>query len=334
MDSNNYCPIANLYRNIGITDNPRIENKSMNERQLRFALAVRDEHSFSGASKLLLVSQPNVSEQVGLLEEELGFALFRRTGRGIEITESGQIFLHRAEEVMKGFLSLTNLARQLRPGLTSSFSMGMSSGLVSFLFPIISEAFTSDLPHVQPSVMSAVAPQIQRWVSQGDVNVGFTVEFTAKGNHPILTWERVAKVDMALFVRPDHPLAGVNIPIGLKRLAEESIVMNDPSKGFGLFVHSMFTKHGLQPNIVATADNPIAIKTMIQSGMGIAILPALAAFNEINLGQLARVPIKPKTTVSLYLIRQKNHRDEHIETCIEQIRKIFSKYDWSTFHRD
>ena len=74
----------------------------MNDRQLRYALAVRDELSFSRAAENLIVSQPSISEQVGVLERELGFPLFRRTGRGIEITESGQVFLNQAQEVMEG----------------------------------------------------------------------------------------------------------------------------------------------------------------------------------------------------------------------------------------
>ena len=306
----------------------------MNDRQLRYALAVRDELSFSRAAENLIVSQPSISEQVGVLERELGFPLFRRTGRGIEITESGQVFLNQAQEVMEGFLSLTNLARRLRPGPESSFSMGMSTSLVNFLFPLIAEAFAHDLPQVQLSVMSAIAPQIQSLVAHGDIDVGFTVEFSAKSGHPILTWERIAMVDMVLFMPPDHPLAAKKHPIDLAEITGEPLIMNDPSIGYGIFIHAMFTSRGLEPNIVATADNPAAIKTMIQSGMGIAILPALAAMSEINLGQLVHLPIRPKQTVSLCLLRQTKHRGAHIETCIAQIRDTLGKYDWAPLCQD
>jgi LysR family hydrogen peroxide-inducible transcriptional activator len=306
----------------------------MNDRQLRYALAVRDELSFSRAAENLLISQPSISEQVGALEQELGFPLFRRTGRGIKITEPGQVFLNQAQEVMDGLLSLTNLARRLRPGLTSSFSMGMSTSLVNFLFPLIAEAFASDFPNVQLSVMSAIAPQIQSLVAQADLDVGFTVEFSAKSGHPTLTWEEIAMVDMALFMRPNHPLAGEKIPIDLTKITDEPLIMHNPSIGYGLLIHSMFTSRGLKPNIVATADSPTAIKTMIQSGMGIAILPALAARGEISLGQLVHLPIHPKRTVSLCLIRQTKGRGSHIETCIAHIRDTLRKYDWSPLCQD
>ena len=62
----------------------------MDFRQLRYALSVYKERSFTGAAKRLNISQSAVSEQVKLLEEEIGFELFHRTSRGIEATDRGR----------------------------------------------------------------------------------------------------------------------------------------------------------------------------------------------------------------------------------------------------
>ena len=77
----------------------------MDFRQLRYALAVSKERSFTQAAKRLNISQSAVSEQVKLLEEEIGFELFRRTSRGIESTERGRTFLYESERVVTRLLT-------------------------------------------------------------------------------------------------------------------------------------------------------------------------------------------------------------------------------------
>ena len=78
----------------------------MNDRQLRYAHAVWRERSFSRAAVKMSVSQPTLSGQIRLLEEELGFSLFYRNSRGVEASASGQDFLESAENVVNGFVAL------------------------------------------------------------------------------------------------------------------------------------------------------------------------------------------------------------------------------------
>ena len=83
----------------------------MEFRQIRYALAVAKERSFTKAAGRLRISQSAVSEQVKLLEERVGFSLFRRTGRGIEPTERGRMFLYEAERVVTDLMNLSDVAR-------------------------------------------------------------------------------------------------------------------------------------------------------------------------------------------------------------------------------
>ena len=85
----------------------------MEFRQIRYALAVAKERSFTKAAGRLRISQSAVSEQVKLLEERVGFSLFRRTGRGIEPTERGRMFLYEAERVVTDLMNLSDVARRL-----------------------------------------------------------------------------------------------------------------------------------------------------------------------------------------------------------------------------
>ena len=101
----------------------------MDFRQLRYALSVYKERSFTKAAKRLNISQSAVSEQVKLLEEEIGFELFTRTSHGIESTDRGRTFLYESERVMGDLLSLSDTARRLRGVLQDTLTIAMGSGM-------------------------------------------------------------------------------------------------------------------------------------------------------------------------------------------------------------
>ena len=293
----------------------------MNDRQLRYALAVRDERSFSRAADRLLVSQPSISEQVRLLEDELGFALFRRTGRGIEITQPGRIFLRQAEQAINNLYGLADLARQLRRGPLSAFSIGLSSGIAQFLIPPVMDALRPKLARMQLEVVTSTAPRVQRLVLQHVLDVGFTVQIRPHSAMPPLQSETVSRVDMALFVPPQHRLAQADGPVDLAEIVAEPLIINEPTVGYGALVQSMFADRGLQPNVGAVADNVGTIKSMIRCGVGIAILPAVSAEPEVQLGHLARLPLKSRREVSLVVARRPEALGAEAESCIALVRE-------------
>jgi DNA-binding transcriptional LysR family regulator len=115
----------------------------MELRQIRYALAVARERSFTRAAQRLHVSQSAVSEQVAKLEEELGFEIFARVGHSIELTDAGRTFLTEAERVAGEFQGLARTAERLRGRRVESIALGMGSGLAQVfiprLFPTLSE---------------------------------------------------------------------------------------------------------------------------------------------------------------------------------------------------
>jgi len=301
----------------------------VNDRQLRYAIAVRNELSFSRAATRLSVSQPSISQQIAALEHEIGFALFKRTGRGVEVTEPGRDFLRKAEEAVTNFLGLQDLARKLRRGKSAALSIGMSTTVTQFLFPLFVEALGPTLSNVELSMTTGIGPKLESLILQDALDIGFVLDmgFAAdlgpKNRHPQLVWTRIADVDTALFVFPDHPWARRGDGVGLVDLLEQPLITTDPTLGCGALVQSMFAARDLQPHIVAIADRPDDIKTMVRSGLGVAILPTLVALSEMLLGQLIRIPLQPSPTVSLCLVRQAKDLGPHIEKCITQVLTAF-----------
>ena len=133
----------------------------MELRQLRYALSVAKERSFTRAATRLNVSQSAVSEQVSLLEREIGFPLFRRTSRGIELTERGRTFLYDAERVIGDVLSLSDTARRLRGAPSDTLTLGMGSGMAQIFMPRLFQDVQKALPGARLEIVTA-APDHKR----------------------------------------------------------------------------------------------------------------------------------------------------------------------------
>jgi DNA-binding transcriptional LysR family regulator len=301
----------------------------MNDRQLRYAVKVRDELSFSRAAERLLLSQSSISEQVNMLEAELGFALFRRAGRGVEVTQAGRIFLHQAEQILANLGGLHELGRQLSHGPARRFSVGVSPAIIQVIIPMIADALRATLPDIRLSIATGMTPQVQRLVMQQVLDVGITIQISAPAANAALMSEPIAALDIALFVPPTHRLAAVSRPITFAELAGEPLIMSEPTLGYGALVQSMFADQGVRPNIVSIADQTNTLKMMIRAGVGVGILPAITACDEVTAGHLQQLALRPGRTVSLCLVRSAKPLDSHVESCISLVRMALTKERWA-----
>src|SRR5438876_3851723 len=143
-----------------LIDADHVRISSLDFRQLRYALSVYKERSFTGAAKRLNISQSAVSEQVKLLEEEIGFELFHRTSRGIEATDRGRTFLYESERVMGDLLSLSDTARRLRGWPQDTLTIGMGSGMAQIFIPRMFADLDNNLPGVRLHILTAPTKNI------------------------------------------------------------------------------------------------------------------------------------------------------------------------------
>jgi DNA-binding transcriptional LysR family regulator len=255
-------------------------------RQLRYALSVYKERSFTKAAKRLNISQSAVSEQVKLLEEEVGFELFRRTSRGIESTDRGRTFLYESERVMADLLSLSDTARRLRGALSDTLMVGMGSGMAQIFIPRLFADLKTDLPGVRLEILTAPTKNIFNELHEERIDVGIAIESDPDRLPAGLIFERLIDAEMALITHPKHALARSKQPVDIGRLLTEPFIMSELTVGYGQVVFSLFTDLGIKPNILAVVDNIETMKIIVQSGGGIAIVPRACAENEVTLGLL------------------------------------------------
>jgi DNA-binding transcriptional LysR family regulator len=291
-------------------------------RQLRYALSVYKERSFTKAARRLNISQSAVSEQVKLLEEEIGFELFSRTSGGVESTERGRTFLYESERVMGDLLSLSDTARRLRGSLSDTLTIGMGSGMAQIFIPRIFADLKSALPGVRLDILTAPTKNIFNELHEERIDAGIAIESDPDRLPAGLIFDRLVDVEMALITHPKHPLARSKQPVDIGRLLAEPFIMSELTVGYGQVVFSLFTDLGIRPNILAVVDNIETIKIIVQSGGGIAIVPRASAENEVTLGLLKALAIAPARNVVLSLFRRREPLARRKEAALLKLREM------------
>lgn len=294
----------------------------MDFRQLRYALSVSKERSFTGAAKRLNISQSAVSEQVKLLEEEIGFELFHRTSRGIESTDRGRTFLYESERVMGDLLSLTDTARRLRGALSDTLMIGMGSGMAQIFIPRMFADLERDLPGVRLEIMTAPTKNIFNELHEERIDAGIAIESNPDRLPAGLIFDRLVDAEMTLITHPKHALARSKQPIDIGRLVAEPFIMSELTVGYGQVVFSLFTDLGIRPSILAVVDNIETMKMIVQAEGGIAIVPRACAENEVALGLLKALAIAPARNVTLSLFRRHEPLSRRKETALLKLREL------------
>ena len=294
----------------------------MDFRQLRYALSVYKERSFTKAAKRLNISQSAVSEQVKLLEEEIGFDLFRRTSRGIEATDRGRTFLYESERVIGDLLSLSDTARRLRGAPLDTLTIGMGSGMAQIFIPRMFADLKNNLPGVRLEILTAPTKNIFNELHEEKLDAGIAIESDPDRLPAGLVFDRLIDAEMALITHPKHALARSKQPVDIGRLVAEPIIMSELTVGYGQVVLSLFTDLGIKPNILAVVDNIETIKMIVQSEGGIAIVPRACAENEVALGLLRALSITPARNVVFSLFRRREPLSRRKETALLRLREL------------
>jgi DNA-binding transcriptional LysR family regulator len=291
-------------------------------RQLRYALSVYKERSFTKAAKRLNISQSAVSEQVKLLEEEIGFELFRRTSRGIESTDRGRTFLYESERVMGDLLSLSDTARRLRGSLLDTVKIGMGSGMAQIFIPRMFTDLENNLPGVRLEILTAPTKNIFNELHEEKIDAGIAIESDPDRLPAGLVFDRLIDAEMVLITHPKHALARSKQPVDIGRLVAEPIIMSELTVGYGQVVLSLFTDLGIKPNVLAVVDNIETIKMIVQSEGGIAVVPRACAENEVTLGLLKALSIAPARNVSFSLFRRREPMSRRKEAALLKLREL------------
>jgi DNA-binding transcriptional LysR family regulator len=288
-------------------------------RQIRYALAVARARSFSRAAARLSISQSAVSEQVKLLEDEVGFALFARTARGVEVTDRGRTYLNQAERVVGDVMNLGDTARHLRGALADTLALGMGSGMAPILIPRLFKD-PATLRGVRLEIATAPTRDLFEDLHEERIDVGIAVESGPERVPAGLTSERLVEAPLALIVPPRHALAAAKRPVAVARLAGEPIIMSELSVGYGRIVAALFADRGARPRISAVVDNVETMIAMVRAGAGLAVVPEAAVANDVALRRVKALRLAPPCIAPLALFRRRQPMSTRREEIVARVR--------------
>jgi len=293
----------------------------MNDRQLRYAHAIWNERSFSRAAAKMGVSQPSLSEQIRLLEEELGFSLFYRNSRGVEPSANGLAFLETAAGVVSGMSALKELARELKGKPGATVRIGINSGLAPAMLPRVASTLGTSNVKTRWELVTATTRRVLRLVHQQRLDLGIVFEGEVKPVSDKLLRADLAETEIALLTAPDHALAKRREPLALADIARLPLIVNEPRIGYGRIMLDQLAERGLNAEIVGDCDDLESLKHMVMAGAGVALAPRLIAEDEVTRGTLRAIPLEGRPRVAIQLV----WRPEPLAPRIERVRALLAK---------
>jgi DNA-binding transcriptional LysR family regulator len=259
----------------------------MDINQMEVFLSVAQEKSFSRAAESLHRTQPAVSQAIRRLETELGEALFDRSSKDGTLTAAGRVLFDFAQQMMNLRQHAHSAIRELRDLHRGKLSLGANEYTVMCLLPLI-PIFRARHPHVKIEVKRSLASRIPGEILGRDVEIG-VVSF--KPVDQAIKSVPIAMDELALVVAPDHPLAAKKI-VSVRELGAESFIAHNVPSPYREKVVKTFEKQRTPLNISMEMPTLEAIKRLVEKGLGVALIPRLAAQTEIARRQLAGLAVK------------------------------------------
>src|SRR6202140_1248288 len=279
----------------------------MDINQLEVFLAVAQEKSFWRAAEVLHRTQPAVSQAIRRLETELGEALFDRSSKDGTLTAAGRVLLDFAQQMLNLRLSAHSAIRELRDLHRGKLSLGTNEYTVMCLLPLI-PIFRARHPHIKIEVKRSLASRIPGEILGRDVEIG-VVSF--KPSDQAIKSVPVATDELALVVAPNHPLASKKI-VSVRELGAEAFIAHNVPSPYREKVIKTFEKHRTPLNISMEMPTLEAITRLGEKGMGVGLIPRLAAQTEIARKQLVGLTVREmRLERRLHLIYRKGATLSH-----------------------
>ncbi len=252
----------------------------MKLQQLRYIWEVaHHDLNVSATAQSLYTSQPGISKQIRLLEDELGVEVFARSGKHLtRVTPAGEAILKTAGEILRKAESIKQLAQEFSNEHKGSLSLATTHTQARYALPPTIQSFISSYPEVALHMHQGTPMQISEMAADGTVDFAIATEalelFSDLVMMPCYRWNR------CVVVPRDHPLTQLS-ELTLEAVAEHPIV----TYVFGFTGRSRldeaFMNRGLVAKVVFTAADADVIKTYVRLGLGIGIV-ARMAFDEEN----------------------------------------------------
>lgn len=224
--------------------------------------------SFTKAAEVLNYSQSGISRMINDLEKEWKITLLERNRTGVKLTSDGSRLLPYAKSLCEEYQKLQMQVDDLHGVQSGIIRIGTFSSVATHWLPNIIKAFQKDYPGIDYELLLGDYTEIEEWIAEGRVDCGF-LRLPTRPEFETIYLEQ----DNLLAILPEnHPLAKCD-KVPLADLCHEPFMLLE--KGAKAEISEVFERNHLTPQVHFTTWDDYAIMSMVESGLGISILPQL-----------------------------------------------------------
>ena len=244
--------------------------------QLRIFSSIAKFLNVTKASAELHISQPSVSQQVKLLQEEYGAKLYKKIGRGIQLTEDGRLFLKDIEPIL---VQVDLLKKQFGMRLKNgSLTIGGSHGPSASFLPLLASVFNEAHPGTRLTFRTHNSDVLERMVAGCEVEIAVV---TNCSDSPHLIYEPCRPEELVFFAASEHPLANRK-SLSVAELANAPLVVFKKGRMAFEKILRQIERQGLSWNVVMYCESSDALKAAVRAKMGLGIIYRDLVQPEIN----------------------------------------------------
>ncbi|MBA3902641.1 MAG: LysR family transcriptional regulator [Rhodocyclaceae bacterium] len=289
----------------------------MADRRLQVFHAVAKQLSFTKAAEVLFMTQPAVTFQIKQLEEHFNTRLFDRGHGKISLTPAGDMVLEYAERILGLSSELDVRLGEMTGQIGGPLLVGASTTIAEFMLPRILGEFKSQYPQVKPRLIVANSETIETRVAEHTLDIGLIESPSHQSN---LQCEVCCDDELLAICSPGSPLARLKEATP-QQLAEMPFISREQGSGTREVTDNYFRAAGIAPdslNLVIELGSPEAIKGVVETGIGFAIVSRASVAKEQRLGDLVAVPLKPRLNRTLSMVYPKEKfRSRLVNTFVE-----------------
>ena len=293
----------------------------MDLKTLRYFVVVAEELNITKASKILMMSQPPLSNQIKSLEEELNTTLFIRGRRQLQLTEEGKYLYQKAKDILLLSEKTMNEILLMNSGLTGTISIGLVEGTAPDIAAEWIHEFLKINPNVKFRILDGNSDDLIEKMRAGIISLAV---ITSPYDQILLNSFKVGEEKMVALMNKNHPLAKSNENIiKIEQLIGEKIIV--PSRKIHVdTISKWFRKLHTDPNIVCEMDNYLDAAAMAGRGVGISIFPKTAYIMNSSLVS-KEIEGEDKKVDYLFVWRKGHQLSTLEENFIDFIKEKYSK---------
>jgi len=245
---------------------------SITLRQIRYFVAAAEQGTVSGAAHTLSISQSAVTESIKDLEAILGVSLFQRHARGLNITPEGQQFLRHAQSILAEVSTATRLMSVGDKQVSGSLNLGVTSLTAGYVLSDILSRYRRLNPEVEVEAIEDTGEYLEHLLIGGELDVAVMVTSNLRNTHALQA-EIFEVSPFRLWLPIDHPL-GRQQSITLADVAQEKLIVLDVDEMENEAVR-LLSAFGKRPRIAFRTRSVEAVRSLVATGAGVALLPDL-----------------------------------------------------------